>query len=88
VVAVDPCGTLMPLPHAAIVHGKEKGKVASFYKQFARLHLTDGTIDALLNREPGERGERLERLPDYGSYPVKVQEALVDMVFNLGLNGS
>jgi hypothetical protein len=51
----------MPLPHAAIVHGKEKGKVASFYKQFARLHLTDGTIDALLNREPGERGERLER---------------------------
>lgn len=71
-----------------VVHGKEKGKVASFYKQFTKLHLTDATIDALLT-EDLERvvNGLIGKLPDYGTYPEKVKEALVDMAFNLGLNG-
>lgn len=72
----------------AVIHGKEKGKVASFYKQFTTLHLTDATIEALLTENlEGVVNGLSGKLPDYGSYPVKVQEALVDMAFNLGLNG-
>jgi GH24 family phage-related lysozyme (muramidase) len=72
----------------SVVHGKEKGKVASFYKQFTTLHLTDATIDTLLTEDLERVVTGLTgKLPDYGSYPEKVQEALVDMAFNLGLNG-
>ena len=72
----------------AVVHGKEKGKVASFYKQFTALHLADATIDALLTSDletvvTGLMG----KFADYDTHPVGVQEALVDMAFNLGLSG-
>jgi hypothetical protein len=71
----------------AVVHGKEKGKVASFYKQFTTLHLTDATIETLLTEDLERVVNGLSsKLPDYPSYPEKVQEALVDMAFNLGLN--
>ena len=72
----------------AVIHGKEKGHVASWYKQFTALHLADATIDSLLTADletvvTGLKG----KLADYDTYPVGVQEALVDMAFNLGLSG-
>jgi GH24 family phage-related lysozyme (muramidase) len=69
----------------AAVEGKQPNKLASFYKQFTTLHLTQATIDTLLTDDLVRSVGSLEaRLPDYATYPVSVQEALLDMMFNLG----
>ena len=72
----------------AIVAGKEGNKVASYYKQFTTLHLAKTTIDALLTADLQTvvNGLRSD-FSDYGSYPAGVQEALIDMAFNLGNAG-
>ncbi|MFF3708885.1 lysozyme family protein [Streptomyces phaeochromogenes] len=65
-----------------------KGKPASFYKQYTQLHLAPATIEAILRDDVDRvRTGLRSRLPDWDTYPVAVQEALLDMAFNLGENG-
>jgi GH24 family phage-related lysozyme (muramidase) len=69
----------------AVVAGKEKDKLASFYKQFTTLHLTKDTIEALLTADLQTAISGLQRdFKDYDTYPTGVQEALIDRAFNLG----
>ena len=72
----------------AVVAGKPKGKLASFYKQFTKLHLAQSTIDALVTENLETVASGLKRdFPDYDTYPEGVREALIDMAFNLGNAG-
>jgi GH24 family phage-related lysozyme (muramidase) len=72
----------------AAVAGQAKGKLASYYKQFTKLHLAQTTIDGLLNEDLERTISSLEGdFPDYGTYPPGVQEALIDMAFNQGNSG-
>lgn len=68
-----------------VVAGKEANKLASYYKQFTTLHLAKTTIDALLNGDLHTAVSGLQNdFADYDAYPGGVQEALIDMAFNLG----
>ena len=72
----------------AVIRCNGKGKLPSFYKKDTRLHIADATIDTLLSDDLGRVVDGLTgELPGFATYPVKAQEALVDMAFNLGLNG-
>jgi GH24 family phage-related lysozyme (muramidase) len=72
----------------AVVAGKPMGKAASYYKQFTTLHLAQTTIDALLTENLETVVNRLKGdFPDYDTYSEGVQEALIDMAFNLGNDG-
>jgi GH24 family phage-related lysozyme (muramidase) len=83
-----PAGAQEKIDEFATVLGKTRGKLASYYKQYTTLHLIEATIDALLTEDLTRFVGRLAaRLPEYDSYPVSVQEALLDMVFNLGETG-
>jgi GH24 family phage-related lysozyme (muramidase) len=67
---------------------KDAGKVASYYKAYTTLHLTADSIQALLTEDLEKVVGGLEsKFPDYAAYPAGVQAALIDMAFNLGLNG-
>jgi hypothetical protein len=64
------------------------GMKASFYQKYTLGRLTDPQIDALRDADVAESNEELRRqFPQFDSWPDGVQAALVDMEFNLGLEG-
>jgi GH24 family phage-related lysozyme (muramidase) len=65
-----------------------KGRIASFYKSSTALDLPSSVIESLLNnRIDGFKRELKLRFPNFETYPMTVQFALLDMAFNLGTNG-
>lgn len=70
------------------VRRQPPARVAGFYRDSTALDLPMDAIDAQLDRhiddfEAGIRGH----LPDYDNYPDDAREALLDMAFNLGIEG-
>jgi GH24 family phage-related lysozyme (muramidase) len=68
------------------------GKRAEFYRQHAKLRLTQERIDALFRADVLE-AERILRetkrdgaaiFPDYDRWPLPAQLAMIDMIFSLG----
>jgi GH24 family phage-related lysozyme (muramidase) len=70
------------------VRAQAQGMPAEDYRQFTALDMADGDIDQLLDQDIAgmETGVR-QHLPAYNSYPEPAQDALLDMAFNLGMNG-
>ena len=68
---------------------KAPGKmVASKYKKYASLSLSEADIDQLLTADVDAfEGQLKSSFPAYDSYPTDVQLGLLDMIFNLGQNG-
>ena len=67
---------------------QQPGLVASRYKQYTQLILPEATIDALLEQKIDEFSAGLQKeLTGFDNYPEPAKEALLDMAFNLGLNG-
>lgn len=72
----------------ALISAQEKGMVASNYKQFTTLVLTEEAIDKLLITRIRKFVKQLRLdFPDYDSYPEKARLGLIDMAFNLGNKG-
>lgn len=70
----------------ALIKSKDPGHPASYYKQFTKLKL--GTTDAnVLLREDleGSASDLATRFPSLDDYPEAAQDALLDMMFNIGL---
>lgn len=72
----------------ASISQQQKGLVAEHYSQFARLAMTDSAIQDLLGTDIAgvEAGVR-SRFAGYDDYPEPAQDALLDMAFNLGVEG-
>ena len=70
------------------VKKQPKGRIASSYRQHTKLDLPTIEIDKLLDKRINEfkRGLKLS-FPKFDSYPVTAQMAMLDMAFNLGVNG-
>jgi GH24 family phage-related lysozyme (muramidase) len=70
------------------VSAQVKGKIASTYKKYTSLDLTDEAIGALLKVVvEGFEEDLSQSFAGYDSYPLPVKQALLDMVYNLGLEG-
>jgi GH24 family phage-related lysozyme (muramidase) len=70
------------------VKAQQAGESASKYKTCTQLDMPASAIEALLDGDiaTAENGMR-ERFRNFDSYPVEAQTALLDMAFNLGLDG-
>jgi len=70
------------------VKKQPKGLIASSYKKHTKLDLPATEIDKLLEKriEEFKKGLKL-KFPKFDSYPVTAQMAMLDMAFNLGING-
>lgn len=67
---------------------QQPGMVASKYETFTNLTLTDDIIDELLETHVIEFETGLKKeFSRFDSYPEQAQEALLDMAFNLGVEG-
>ena len=67
---------------------QQPGLVASRYKQYTQLMLPEATIDALLEQKIDEFSTGLQKeLTGFDNFPEPAKEGLLDMAFNLGLNG-
>lgn len=61
---------------------------ASFYRAYTTLDLAQNEIDRLVtDHMKGDFDNLLQIFPDFGNYPVSVQIALWDMIYNLGPAG-
>jgi GH24 family phage-related lysozyme (muramidase) len=61
---------------------------ASSYRPFTQLEMTPTAVDALLNADiAGMEAGLRTNFSNYDSYPESVQDALLDMAFNLGVHG-
>jgi GH24 family phage-related lysozyme (muramidase) len=70
----------------ALIKSKPAGKPASYYKQFTKLTLLESDAKAMLRENlEGSAGDLKTRFPDLDDYPNDAQDALLDMMFNLGL---
>ncbi len=70
------------------VSAQVKGKLAATYKKYASLDLTDEAIGALLKAVvEGFEEDLAQSFAGYDGYPLPVKKALLDMVYNLGLDG-
>lgn len=70
------------------LRGKEAGHAHTYYEQFCLLRLRSADIDALLLSELNTFEGRLRGIfPNYDAFPSEAQEALLDMIFNLGPSG-
>ena len=64
------------------------GMLAQRYRPFTSLEMPDDVIDALLESDiASKEQDLLARLPAFRTYPDEVCTALLDMGFNLGVNG-
>lgn len=72
----------------ANVKAQQSGMLALHYRQFTTLDMLDDAIDRLLESDIArmETGVRAN-FTGYDSYPGPAQDALLDMAFNLGVNG-
>ena len=71
-----------------LISQQDPGHAASFYDQFCKLRMNNDDVLSLLQNELQATETSLEgAFTDYDTYPVKAQEGLIDMAYNLGLNG-
>jgi hypothetical protein len=69
-----------------LIKSKEPGHLASYYKQFTKLTLGMTDANALLREDlEGSASDLATRFPSLDSYPEAAQDALLDMMFNIGL---
>ncbi len=67
------------------VAAAKKGLRASAYRDLTSIDLRDGDIDRLFRRRVDEFVAQLSKVfPEYGTFPVEAQMAILDMAFNLG----
>jgi GH24 family phage-related lysozyme (muramidase) len=72
----------------ARVEAQDKGRVASTYASLTTCRLSNAEIDKLMERDiPVYEAQARKIVPDYDRLPGPAQEALFDMVFNLGPEG-
>jgi GH24 family phage-related lysozyme (muramidase) len=70
------------------VSKQAKGKLASSYKRYTKLMLPDEIIDALLKKVvTGFEADLAKNFAHYQTYPAPAKRALLDMAYNLGLDG-
>lgn len=70
------------------VSAQPKAKPADSYKAFTQLDLPDAVIDDLLKTLVTQFEQGLKsNFVGYDSYPAHAKRALMDMVYNLGLEG-
>jgi len=70
------------------VSAQPKGQNFRDYQQFTSLILPDATIQSLLlSRVQAFVAQLTGAFPDFNAYPAPACAALVDMTYNLGLNG-
>jgi GH24 family phage-related lysozyme (muramidase) len=70
------------------VKSQTKGLIASSYKKHTKLDLPDMEIDKLLDERIAEFTRQLKlKFPKFDTYPITAQMAMLDMAFNLGVNG-
>ncbi len=61
---------------------------ASDYRPFTQLYLPQADIDRLVgDHMRGDFDDLLRMFPDFGNFPLSVQIALWDMIYNLGPDG-
>lgn len=64
------------------------GLIASHYRAYSDLRLSEDAIDELLDSDiVNFTAELRKRLPKFDSYPDSAQDALFDMAYNLGIGG-
>jgi len=70
------------------VSAQPKGYIWTHYRQFTQLSLPNDAIMALLNaRLEGFVTDLITHFPDFNMYPNEACAAIVDMAYNLGVNG-
>lgn len=70
------------------VMAQQAGLAAQRYKQFTKLELRHGDIEAMLDHHIDEFAGDLDReISGFEQFPDAAQEALMDMAFNLGVSG-
>lgn len=70
------------------VKAQEMARVASYYKQFTALHLTDESIDQITDKHIDSFYKELKVIYDgFDDFPEEAKLALFDMIFNLGMTG-
>ncbi|WP_089728084.1 hypothetical protein [Candidatus Thiosymbion oneisti] len=70
------------------VKKQPKGLIASSYKKHTKLDLPTTDINRLLDNRISEFKKGLKlKFPKFDSYPETAQMAMLDMAFNLGVNG-
>lgn len=70
------------------VKAQPSGQIASYYKPFSQTGLGDDGIADLFRQDLGEFLPTLAaRVPGYAEFPATAQLALLDLAFNLGVNG-
>ncbi|WP_321471170.1 hypothetical protein [uncultured Paludibaculum sp.] len=70
------------------VKGLSPAKLPSYYEQRTVLRMTPDAISALQDSDVnGFRTALTARLPGFQEFPEPVQEALLDMAFQLGVSG-
>lgn len=63
-----------------------KGYKASYYKQFCKLEMSEPDARALLKTDlEKSAADLLTRFPKLDDYPEEAQDALLDMMFNIGI---
>jgi GH24 family phage-related lysozyme (muramidase) len=72
----------------AAVKAQPLGKLAHSYRKFTQLELPDAAIDALLRLTVDSfEADLRARLPGYAKAPAPAKAALLDMAYNLGMDG-
>lgn len=71
----------------ALIKSKPTGHPASYYKQFTKLTIPIDQAQALLRTDlEGSAADLKVRFSKVDEYPEDAQDALLDMMFNLGLS--
>jgi len=70
------------------VSQQQKGQFFTHYEQFTLLNMPPETMESLLDADIAttEQGVR-EKFSGYDNYPLEAKTALLDMAFNLGVDG-
>ena len=69
-----------------LIHGKEKGHFATWYEQWTTLTIDEPEALTQLKSDLQQAANDLPvRFSELDSYPEKAQDALLDMMFNIGL---
>jgi GH24 family phage-related lysozyme (muramidase) len=85
--AVRPSDSIITTDYR-VVEESPKGKPATYYQNLTSSRLTDAAISALLASDIPSYSAQLDRLvPGWTDYPENAQQALFDMVYNLGQGG-
>jgi GH24 family phage-related lysozyme (muramidase) len=70
------------------VNQQQKAQLFTHYKQFTLLDMPAAAIEALLEADIAEKEAAVRRrFHGYDTYPLEAKTALLDMAFNLGVEG-